>query len=96
MSVLDRFQRKSRAIPPNATFRLTQRGQEKLADFSGDPKSRVLVALETKGTSDIDEISQASGMSRGQVERLVPTLVNGGYIQYISASMGGMGGGEII
>lgn len=87
MSVLDRFRRsKSRGIPQGATFRLTQNGQEKLQEFSGDPKSRVLVALETRGTSDIDEISQASGLSRGQVERLIPTLVRGRYIQYVSAN----------
>ena len=91
MSVLDRLGRRggSKNIPANATFRLTQDGREKLQEFGGDPKSRVLVALETRGTSDIDEISQASGLSRGQVERLVPTLVRGGYVQYVSASMGG-------
>ena len=79
--------RKKKAIPPNATFRLTQEGREKLQQFSGDPKSQILVALETGGTSDIDEISQASGLSRGQVEKLIPALARGGYIQYISASM---------
>lgn len=76
---------KKKAIPPNATFRLTQEGREKLQDFGGDPKSRILTALETHGTSDIDEISQASGVGRGQVEKLVPGMIRGGYIQYISA-----------
>lgn len=78
---------KSGNIPPNATFRLTQEGRDKVQEFSGDPKSKILVALETRGSSDIDEMSQASGMSRGQVERLIPVLVRGGYIQYISASI---------
>ena len=81
------FRGKGNRIPPNATFRLTQEGREKLQEFSGDPKSRILVALETRGTSDIDEISQASGLSRGQVERLIPTMIRGGYIQYISSAM---------
>lgn len=80
------FNRNKKVIPPNATFRLTQTGQEKLQEFSGDPKSRVLVALETRGTSDIEEISNASGLSRGQVERMIPSMVRGGYIQYVSAS----------
>lgn len=84
MGFFDR--RKEMHIPANATFRLTQEGREKLQDFSGDPKSRILVALETRGTSDIDEIAQASGLSRGQVERLVPAMIRGRYIQYISAS----------
>jgi DNA-binding MarR family transcriptional regulator len=79
-------------IPTNATFRLTQEGRDKLQEFGGDPKSRVLVALETRGSSDIDEIAQTSGLSRGQVERLIPVLVRGGYIQYLSASAIGEGG----
>lgn len=83
---MDFFSRRSKHIPSNATFRLTQEGREKLQEFSGDPKSRVLVALETRGTSDIPEISQSSGLSRGKIERLVPMLVRGGYIQYVSAS----------
>ena len=85
------FGRKGKRIPPNATFRLTQEGREKLQDFGGDPKSRVLTALETRGTSDIDEISQSSGLSKGQVERLVPGMIRGGYIQYVSAVSEDMG-----
>ena len=80
------FRKKVKAFPPNATFRITQEGREKLQEFGGDPKSRILVAFETRGTSDIDEISQASGLSRGQVEKLVPSMVRAGYIQYISTS----------
>ena len=76
---------KGKGIPPNATFRLTQEGREKLQEFGGDPKSRVLAALETQGTSDINEISQTSGVSKGKVERLVPAMIKGGYIQYVSA-----------
>ena len=76
---------KGKGIPPNATFRLTQEGREKLQEFGGDPKSRVLAALETQGTSDIAEISQTSGVSKGKVEKLVPAMIKGGYIQYVSA-----------
>jgi len=78
--------KKGKNIPPNATFRLTQSGKEKLLDFGGDPKSRILMALETRGTSDISEISQASGLSKGQVERLVPAMIRGSYVQYVSSS----------
>ncbi len=76
---------KGKGIPPNATFRLTQEGRGKAQEFGGDSKSRILVALETRGTSDIDEICQASGVSKGQVEKLVPGMLRGGYIQYVSA-----------
>jgi len=79
------FGRGKKRIPANATFRLTEQGREKLQQFGGDPKSQILMSLETRGTSDIDEISQASGLSRGQVERFVPTLIQGGYIQYVGA-----------
>lgn len=90
MSFLDRIRSRSKSIPPNATFRLTEQGREKVInEFSGDTKGRILVALETGGTSDVDEISQKSGISRGQVEKMVPALVRGGYIQYVSASMSG-------
>lgn len=86
--LFDRFKRRSRGIPTNATFRLTQEGRDKLQTFQGDPKSRILVALETNGTSDIDEIAQGSGLSRGQVERMIPSMVRGGYIQYVGAMQG--------
>ena len=79
---------KGRGIPHNATFRLTQEGREKLQNFDGSGQMRILMSLETRGTSDIDEIAEASGQSRGQVERFIRPLVAGQYIQYVSASMG--------
>jgi len=75
-------------IPANATFMLTQVGRKKVQEFSGDPKSRILVALETRGTSDIDEIAKASGISKGTVERFIPILIRGGYIQYVRGDTG--------
>jgi len=80
--------KKGKGIPQNATFRLTETGREKLQQFTGDAKSQILVALETNGTSDVDELAHAAGMSKGQVERLLPQLVKGGYVQYVSASGG--------
>ena len=82
------FGRRNKRFPPNATFTLTQKGRDKVQEFGGDPKSLVLTALETRGSSDMDEIAQASGVSKGQIERLVPGMVRGGYIQFISSDMG--------
>ena len=79
------FGRKGKGIPANATFRLTQIGQEKLQEFGGDPKSRILMALETRGTSSIDELSQESGLSRGQVERGISSLAQGHFVQLVGA-----------
>lgn len=90
MSFLNR--NKGRGIPPNASFRLTEGGREKLQEFQGDAKSRVLSALETGGTSDISEIAAKSGLSRGKVESMIPSLTRGGYIQYISSQGSSMGG----
>jgi len=84
MSVLDMFRRGGK-VPASATFRITEQGREKLQDFGVDPKSRILVAMETSGTSNIEEIARNSGVSRGSVERLLPSLVRGGYIQYVGA-----------
>ena len=90
MSTLDRLMHKKRAIPANATFRLTQEGTEKLQDFGTDAKSRILSALETRGSCGVSEIAQASNLSRGKVERLLPGLVASGYVQYRSPSMSGV------
>lgn len=79
---------KGKGIPKNATFRITQEGREKLQEFNGDPKSQILMSLETRGTSDIKEIADGSGLSKGQVERYIKPLTSGGYIQYVSSSAG--------
>jgi len=79
------FGRKANSIPRNAVFRLTQEGRDKAQEFTGDPKSQILICLETRGTCDMDEIAQGSSLSRGQVERCIPSLVKHGYIQYLSS-----------
>ena len=89
MSILNRFGLgKGNVLPKNATFRLTQEGREKLQSYTGTPQARILAALETCGTSDKDEIANASGMSRGSVERNVLALLQKGYVQRV-------GGGEV-
>ena len=84
MSIFDRLGRSGKNVPSNASFRLTQEGREKLQNFKGDAKSRVLVALETEGTSNVNEIASAAGLSKGKVEGLIASLIRGGYVQYIS------------
>ena len=87
MGLMDRFGRKS-AIPRNATFRLTQEGKEKIQTYTGTPQARILVALETQGSSaDVDELAGTSGLSKGQVEKNVIALIQKGYIQRVGAGM---------
>lgn len=81
MSLVDQVLGRKCTIPRNAMFRLTQSGAEKLADSDGTPKYRVMVALETRGTSTVDEIADTSRMSRGSVERTIPVLISQGYVQ---------------
>lgn len=88
MSVLDRFTINRHVLPKNATFRLTQEGREKLQSYTGTPQSRILAALETCGTSDRDEVANASGLGRGQVERLLLALLQKGYVQRVGGSGG--------
>lgn len=93
MSILDRFGLGSKSVlPKNATFRLTQEGQEKLQSYTGTPQARILAALETQGTSDRDEIASATGMSRGSVERNVVALIQKGYVRRVGG--GGLSSGE--
>jgi Fic family protein len=96
MSVLDRFGLGKSILPANATFRLTQEGREKLQSYTGTPQARILAALETCGTSDRDEIANASGLSRGSVERNILALLQKGYIQRAGGG-GGLGsdGGQL-
>lgn len=81
------FGRKNSGIPKNATFRITAEGREKLQQFNGDPRSRILVVLETDGTSNLDEISSTSGLSKGEVEKHISSMVSGNYIQYVGAGV---------
>ena len=76
-------------IPKNASFRLTQGGREKLQEFKGDDKSNILVQLETNGSSSVSELASSTGISRGKIEKLIPKLIDGGHIQYISGGQGG-------
>jgi len=92
MSVLDRFGLNKNVLPKNATFQLTQEGREKLHSYTGTPQARILAALETCGTSDRDELANASGLSRGSVERNVLALIQKGYVQRVGG--GGLGGGQ--
>lgn len=84
MGLLDRIKRGG--ISANASFRITQEGKEKLLQYGGDPKSRVLQGLESNGSGNISDIAQTSGLSRGQVERILPSLIGGGYIQPITSA----------
>jgi DNA-binding MarR family transcriptional regulator len=87
MGLMDRFGRKS-AIPRNATFRLTQEGKEKIQTYTGTPQARILVALETQGSSsDVDELAGTGGLSNGQVEKNVLALIQKGYVQRVGAGM---------
>jgi len=68
------FGRKKTALPANAIFRITPEGEDKLQEYNGDQRSQILIALKTRGSSNIVEIAQATGLNRGTVEKLIPSL----------------------
>jgi len=91
VSLLDKItgNRPTRAYPRHVTFRLTASGGDKLQDYSGDPQSRVLIALETlKSSANLEEIARTSRLSVGQVERIIPRLVRAGFVTPASAADG--------
>lgn len=73
------FMNRSR-IDYRGSFRLTQEGREKVQEFSGDPASRVLMALECHNTSmSIDELSRELRIPVGQLEPILARLTKSGY-----------------
>ena len=80
------FGRDKKRIPSNAAFRITQEGREKLQEFGGDPKSQILMALETGGTKTLLELSRTTGLSMGKLERIMAALAPV-YVQYITGNM---------
>ncbi len=79
---------KRNMIPPNATFRITQAGEEELQKFLEGDAHAVLVALQTNGTSTVEDIAERSGLGKGDVERLIPRMVNKQQIQLIAGGVG--------
>lgn len=82
------FFRDRHTIPRNAAFRLTEEGRAKLQAFQGDTESKVLNCLEVHGSSNLDEISRTTGISRGRLEHIMPRLVRNGRVQYVNSGGG--------
>ena len=89
MSFFNRmFRGKGRAtIPADAALVITEQGKDALSEYGGDPKSRILLALETRGSCDLAKISASSGLTIGQVERAVPSLLHSGYARFVTSGM---------
>lgn len=80
MGLMDAFQKRGN-LPKSANFILTELGKSKSEDYNGDTRSRILMALDSNGASNIDEISRVSRLSKGTIERQIPQLINGGLVQ---------------
>ena len=77
--------RKGAHIPHDTALVITEQGKDALSEYGGDVKGRILLALETRGSSDVEGISKASGLSVGEIERAVPGLIKNRYIRLTSA-----------
>jgi Fic family protein len=74
-------------INPNDCYRITQMGTDKLGQgFNGDPRMRVLLALETEGTLTVKELAPRAHMTGAQAERVIKILKHNGFI--VPASQG--------
>ncbi len=74
-------------IPREATFVLTQLGESKADNYTGDERTRLLMALRTNGASNTEELSRMSRINKGKVESMIPVLIKGGYIQPVRGDM---------
>lgn len=86
------FSRGQPAFNRNSLFRITEVGKAKVQEnfTSGDPRIRVLMAMESIGSSaDLDELSQNTRMTRGQLERILGSMVRQGLITTNADLMGG-------
>ena len=82
------FNRERRPSLKNSAFTITQTGRSKLSEFTGDPQSRILMALESHEVSELQELSRYSNLSPGQVERLLPKMIRHGLVQVASTTGG--------
>ena len=90
MGFFDRvFNKKGAHIPHGTAVIITEHGKDALGDFKGDNRGRILLALETRGSSDVQKISEASGLTVGQIERAMPSLIRSGYVRFVTS--GGVG-----
>lgn len=87
MGFFDRVFRGERThLSPNTAVLITERGRAELAESGGDDRSRILLALETRGSSDLRRISGATGLSEGQIERTLAGLLRNGLVRLMEAS----------
>lgn len=74
------FLNRGGGINKNAAFMITEQGREKLQQFTADTNSQILVTLETNGSMSLKELSRATGVTVGDLERKVKILEGSGYI----------------
>lgn len=88
MGFLDSILGNKKVIPSSARFRITEEGRDELQEFDGTARKRILLALETHGSSNVDTIANIGRVPRGSVERLLPSMVKQGCVQYVSSGAG--------
>lgn len=72
-------------LPEGTSIVITEQGKEKLQEYGGDDRGRILLILETRGSLDSGEISKACGIGRKRVEQLIPALLRGGYVRFVTS-----------
>lgn len=77
MGFFDRiFKSKNRThLSDDTAVMITESGKNELGERAGSPESRVLLALETRGSMGVSKIASASGLSVKEVEHILPSLL---------------------
>lgn len=76
-------------IPSWQTFTITELGRDQLDRYTGDAKSRIIMAINGTGAANTAEIARAAKLPKGYVERSLPSLINGGYVKPVRGESGG-------
>lgn len=72
-------------LPDNTAVMITERGRSELGEHGDRTDSRVLLALETRGSMDVDKIASTSGLSSREVERALSNLLRQGFARLVNA-----------
>ena len=68
-------------VSAHTTFALTPLGRVKAEEFNNDPRTRVLIALEENGPSNISDISKETQISKRKLERVLVVCRKLGFIR---------------
>ena len=71
------------SIPNSLTFTLTPLGKMKAEDYNGDNETKVLVAIEENGPSNLTELCAHTGLGRNRIAGVLRKALKSGKVHTI-------------